>query len=538
MPVQQQHGRLSMTTLTASTLGAGRRWGVPLALAAIVLLAAAVRTIGIADNPPGFFTDEASVGYNAYTILKHGTDEHGEGWPVLFRAFGEYKLPVYIYSTVPFVAALGLSETAVRLASALYGVLAVVTTFLLATALFRQRAVGVAAAFFLAITPWHIHYSRTGFGELVTFPTLLTLGLWLFLLSARGNRRLWPVAGLVLGLTLYTYRSAWLVLPPLLVLMAVLYRREILRERLWAGSGLLVAVLLATPILVHLLTGDDDRSQQASILNLDLGAWDTLKTFASQYRSYFSLAFLFERGDDGAITRHYLPGSGHLFYLQLPFMGLGLIASLLSPSREKVVLLALLALYPLGGALSDTSPISTRTILGAVVSSTLTAYGLVVLANGLGRLNRPYNRAAVASLLGAVLAVSLVSFAGYLGRYHSEYPALSAGYWGWQSGPKEIVEYFVSVEDRYDQLIMDGEFNAPHMFLRFYAPEACSKCTIGGVHMYDPEKRQLFAVKPKSMPDDYSYVTRRTITYPGGETAFAIVEVAGRSAGAVEQRGR
>ena len=83
----------------------------------VLVFGAAVRSVGIGENPPGFFADEASAGYNAYTILRDGVDEHGEGWPVLFEAFGEYKLPVYIYSLVPFIAALGLTEVAVRSAS-------------------------------------------------------------------------------------------------------------------------------------------------------------------------------------------------------------------------------------------------------------------------------------------------------------------------------------------------------------------------------------------------------------------------------------
>ena len=505
-----------------------RRWAVPLLLAAIVALGASVRIVGISDNPPGFFTDEASVGYNAYMVLKHGKDEHGEGWPVLFEAFGEYKLPVYIYSVVPFVAALGLSEFAVRFTSALYGTLTVVSAFLLASALFRQRSVGLAAALFLATTPWHIHYSRTGFGELVTFPAFLTLGLYLFLLSARG-RKLWLATAVVFGLTLYTYRSAWIVLPPLLALLMVLYRREIYRDWRVALGSLNVVVIMAIPILVHLLGGSGDRSQEVSILNLNQGAWETFKTFAAQYRSYFSIGFLFDHGDDGAITRHYLPGFGQLYYLQLPFMVLGLLGLLIRPNREKAIVLALLVLYPLPGALSDASPISSRTILGPVVFSLLAGYGLMLAVNGLGRVYHPYGKAAAAVSLVVVLALAFASLASYLDRYHSTYPLVSAGYWGWQAGPKEIVEYFVSVEDGYDQLIMDGEFNAPWMFLRFYAPNACSKCVTGSAQLYDPARKQLFALKPKNIPPDYTYRAMHSITYPNGEPAFAVVEITGRS---------
>ena len=501
-------------------------WALPVALTAVVLLAASARILAITSNPPGFFADEASAGYNAYSILKHGTDEHGEGWPLLFEAFGEYKLPVYIYSMVPFVAALGLTELAVRLTSALYGTLAVLAVFLLAAELFRHRPAGLAAAFFLAITPWHIHYSRTGFGELVSFPTVLTLGVWLFMLSLR-REKLWPLAGLVLGMTLYTYRAAWIALPLLFLVLVALYWRTLLAHWRWALPGLAIPVLVGVPILLHLLSVSGDRSLHVSILELNLGAWETVKRFALHYQPYFSGPFLFQEGDNDSILRHYLPGSGHLLYLQFPFLVVGVLASVLSPTREKVVALALLALYPLPGAITDVSPISTRTILGPVTFALLSGYGLVVLADSLGKLNAPYGRAAVAALLVGFLVAAVVSFASYVERYHGQYPELSAGYWGWQEGPEMIVETFVSLHDDYDQLIMDGEFNAPYMFFRFYAPDGCGKCVAGGTGYYDPGKRQLFALKPKNIPLGYAYRTVDRMEYPGGETAFLLVEITG-----------
>ena len=517
---------MTTDTGTAAIRASAFRYAVPATLAAIVLVAAIVRTVGIDENPPGFFTDEASVGYNAYTILKHGTDEHGEPWPVLFRAFGEFKLPVYIYTTVPFVAVLGLTEFAVRLASATYGIIAVVTVFLLASAVFRRRTAGLAAAFFLAIMPWHIHYSRTGFGEMVSFIPFITLSLYLFVRGVRGDDRFLIASGAAFGLTLYTYRAAWVVLPPLLIVIVALYWRDLLHRWRPAAYSAAAFGIIAVPILLHFLSGSGDRSQDAGILSLDISAWETVKRFVEQYRSYFSLSYLFLDGDDGAITRHYLPGAGHLHLVQLPLIALGLLGLVLQPTREKILVLALLVLYPLGGALSTESPISTRSILGTAGLAIVSGYGLMVVVNGLGSLNRPYNRVAVVGTAGVVVVLALVAFGGYLSKYHGEYREVSAGYWGWQSGPEKIVEYFESVEAEYDQLIMDGEFNAPYMFFRFYAPEGCEKCVIGDTAVYDPDKRQLFALKPRNIDSrSYDISNKGAIEYPDGSPAFLLIEL-------------
>ena len=502
---------------------------------AIVALAMPVRGVGVDDNPPGFFTDEASAGYNAYTILKSGHDQHGESWPLLFRSVGDYKLPVFIYSTVPLVAVLGLTETAVRLTSATYGTLAVLATFFFASVVFRDRWVGVAAAFFLAILPWHIHYSRTGFGEMVSFLPFLVLAVTLFLLGLRHNK-LWPLAAIVLGLTLYTYRAAWVVVPPLALFLGLLYFRELFKGWRMAAPALVIFVLLCVPLLIHLRSDTQDRSELAGVVKVNaadlntlknLGEWETLKTFADQYWSHFSFAFLFEEGDNGPITRHYLPGSGLLFKWQLPLLALGTIGLLIRPRRSTVLVLGLVALYPVAGALSDSSPISSRNILGSVVFSMIAAYGLVLLVNSILKLRSPYGQYAAGGLLVVAGIVVGTSFYSYLDRYHSEYPKLAAGYWGWQSGPREIIAYFESTEDQYDPLWMDGMFNAPGEFLSFYAPDGCKKCTIGNTTSYDPTKEQLFALRPENLAAEYTYRTVRTIEYPNGERAFSFVEITG-----------
>ncbi len=505
---------------------------MPGALLALVTLAAVVRLVSITDNPPGFFTDEASAGYNAYSILHTGQDEHGETMPLLFRAFGEYKLPVYIYSLVPVIGLLGMTEAAVRLTSAFYGILTIVTTYLLARALFKRNEIALASAFFLAIMPWHIHYSRTGFGEMVTFPFFLTLGLYLFLLATR-RPMLWIASGVVLGLTLYTYRAAWVTLPPLLLLLGLLYRRELLAARRFALAGLIILVLMGLPILFHVLLVDSDRSRDVSLFSEGLGAWGTVERFASQYRSYFTMSFLFLDGDNYRVTRHYLPGFGELYYVQLPLVLLGLLGLVWRPSREKLVLLGLLVLYPLGGALSVNSPFSSRAIAGTVVFALLSGYGLVIAVDLLRRATRaaprPVAPLAAGALVAGVLALSFNGFATYLDRYHSQYPNVAADFWGWQFGPKEIVARFLGVQGRYDDLIMDRKFNSPRMFFSFYAPDDCAKCRIGNTEDYDPSRRQIFALRPENMPDTFTYHTLDVIDYPNGDPAFYLVEIAGRA---------
>ena len=74
---------------------------------------------------------------------------------------------------------------------------------------------------------------------------------------------------------------------------------------------------------------------------------------------------------------------------------------------------------------------------------------------------------------------------------------------------------------------MDGEFNAPYIFFRFYAPDHCApgECTTGNAESYNPEFRQLFALRPHNYTDKYEYRTVHEIRYPSGELAFSLNEV-------------
>src|SRR5690242_14050515 len=94
-----------------------RRSAVPLSLL-LLAVAAAVYFWDLRSNPPGFHIDESSVAYNAHLIAISGKDEHGESWPLFFRAFGEYKNPIEIYLLAAWFRFTGPGMFAARCLSA------------------------------------------------------------------------------------------------------------------------------------------------------------------------------------------------------------------------------------------------------------------------------------------------------------------------------------------------------------------------------------------------------------------------------------
>ena len=75
----------------------------------VLLVAFLLRFISLTKFPAGFNADEASFGYDAYSILHTGRDQWGTFMPIVLKSFGDYKSPVYSYLAIPSVAIFGLS---------------------------------------------------------------------------------------------------------------------------------------------------------------------------------------------------------------------------------------------------------------------------------------------------------------------------------------------------------------------------------------------------------------------------------------------
>lgn len=503
----------------------------PFLLAGIIALAAVVRLYDIAANPPGFFADEAAYGYNAYTILHSGKDEFGRTLPLFFESFGDYKTPVYIYSLVPFVAALGLTEVAVRLTSAVYGILTVLAVYLLVQELFKQRYLSLTAALLLAVSPWHIHFSRTGFGEVTVHVFFLVVALYLFALGLRRPMVL-PAAALSIVLALYSYRAAWVLIPPLLLVLSMLYYRELFRHWRYTAIAVAMVALACIPILL-LLLNVDERAQDRSVLTLDLGMWGTLERVIEHYISYFRPSFLLDGSADQNL-RHVIPGQGWIYSWQVPFAAFGAAALASKPTRPKLLVLALILLFPLAGAVTVESPASTRALFGSVAFAIITAYGLVTAARLL-RSWQPSRRYAfvgaglAATLLAGVALLGTLQFASFLDTYHGSYQEVASGRNGWQWGGRAIVERFLEVEDEYDRLWIDGgAFNRPDIFIRFYAPDGCPNCHVAHEVRYQPDLRHFYALRSGApwfkVVEAYAE-PRGLLLDPSGETIIVFSEV-------------
>src|SRR5512139_26988 len=432
-----------------------QRRGVQLgALLAVVILATVLRIYQLKDVPAGLFCDEAALGYNAWAIGTAGMDENGKILPLFVWSFGGYKNPVYIYSAIIPIKLLGLDEFSLRLTSALFGIGTVIGIFFLGRALFTPW-VGLFAALFLAVCPWHLHFSRIAF-ELISFPFLFVIGLTLLVRFTEGRRTL-PAAMFCFSLCLYAYAIAAVFVPLFLIGFSLLYLPTLLRR--WRQTLLAALVVLATiaPAAIFYLQHREATMyfRNTTGLSVQMSSGDQAARFGRNYLEFFNPTFLFHNGDP--IARHAVRGFGELLPFYAPLLLLGVAVAAFYPDRRSKLLLWWLALYPVGASLMVEIPTASRSFIGAPAFCLLAALGFAAGLRALGWAARWRPLALV--LQTAALAFSayvlIPQLTAYLHAYFVDYPKYSAPtYGGFQYGYRDTIQYMESQRANYDLLMM------------------------------------------------------------------------------------
>jgi hypothetical protein len=216
-------------------------WRLDVVLLLIVTAVAAVPRLALlGDIPPGLHGDEAIAGLEARRIL----DGENIG-PYSFQALG---VPAgTFYWTAGVFAVLGESAVTLRLAFALLGIAGVTVSYLAFRVMFT-RTVAFLSALLLALSAWHLHYSRVAFIP-IGWPLAEMATLLLFFLALRRRSRiLFALAGLALGAGVYTYQAfpVFAVALGIVVLwLAVFhYRRDLVRFTAQIATMLGIALMV------------------------------------------------------------------------------------------------------------------------------------------------------------------------------------------------------------------------------------------------------------------------------------------------------
>lgn len=444
-------------------------------LGLLLLLSAVFRFPGLNYAPPELFGDEIDVGYQAYSLLKTGRDMYSQPLPFYIHSLSEWRAPLLMYATVPSIGLLGLNEWGVRVPEALFGSLAPVILAYLIYQTSRSRALSLWSSFFLAILPWHIHYSRAAF-EVVLMLDLAMLGVICFLKKKN------IVSAAFFVLTLYTYSTA-IVFVPLLVIFLL-----ILNRHLFSWKFFVVALILGLPLLINIFTGNASRRfNSVSVLNnkdvVDkvfvlrnqtsgiLGKLFynkpavILGVVANNYLRAFSTDFLFVRGDPD--YRQNLQIIGEL----LPVWSVFLLLGLAQVFRHKNWLwLGWLALAPVPAALTaDGANHATRLFWMIPPLMVIVATGFVWTIN----LVKPKLRNLAKLVILSVIAFQLIGVA----YYYLQVYRLQSWRW-WNVGFKDAMTSLAQRSANYQQVFINNTYEPSltrFLFWSGYSPALFQK---------------------------------------------------------------
>ncbi|MBU1000864.1 glycosyltransferase family 39 protein [Patescibacteria group bacterium] len=432
----------------------------------IILLATFLRVYKLDQVPPSLNWDEVDGGYNAYTIANWGRDEWGDFLPLVFTSFRDDKHPVHIYLTAPIVKLFGLSDFTTRLSGAIIGILSVVVIFYLARILFKSDLIALFSALFLAVSPYHLHFSR-GLWEVNFALFFFMLGLLLFYSALGGKRRLISLSFLSFGISILSYHSAKIVVPPIVLMLILFYIKDLYKLSKHFYLGLVILLIFAVLLINDPRLLGIARVQQTQFGKDIIEKTQTFKNTKShilglseitfnQYLTHFTPEYLFVSGDQS--PRNSVKTFGEFYKTDALFISIGLLYLLKMRSKITLVISAWLLLAPIPSSLVSHAPNATRAVFMMGSMNLLAALGAGKTVSWLK------GRARVFVIVIILLLLSIQAL-GFLNYYFYDFPKKDAI--DWQYGMKQSAQ-FVKSHPEYTQVYVTDIRSQPYIFFLFY----------------------------------------------------------------------
>lgn len=452
-------------------------------LISIIVLSVFLRFYKLGTIPTSMNADEVAIGYNTYSILKIGKDEYGRIFPLLFQSFDDFKMPVYIYLTVPGVAVFGLNDFSVRLPSAVLGTLTVIVTYLLVHVLFGSSSLALIASFLLAISPWHLQFSRSAYeANIAVFFNVLGI---LLLLKATKKGIYFVPAFLVLALSVWSYHSSRVFVPLIIAGYFIIYIRDVIHHKKYIAAGLLLFTIFCIPILLLSISpeglvrargvsalgdvGPLSRSiswrQTDEASGLPLSAiyhnrrFADVSTILKGYLSHFDPNFFFSEIVQG---KYHVPGVGLMYLWELPVLLYGFYVTANKKGKGKYLLFFWFFIAPIAAAPTRMLPHPVRTLDFLPTLQVFTAIGLLELYRKTVHMKSLYRKA----IIGAGAVAVLFSGLFYLHQYYVHMPVEYAS--EWQYGHEQVVQIVKLMQDKFDKVIVSTSLDQPYVFFLYY----------------------------------------------------------------------
>jgi len=445
----------------------------------ILFLSFFLRFYKLSSIPNGPEWDEASVGYNAFSIAKTGHDEWGNKLPLIFSAFGDYKNPVYIYLSAIVIKVIGLSIFSTRFINALFGSLLILIWYLIAKLATKDEKTSLLTAFLLAFSPFGVFFSRIAGDGMMLSVFLISLGILFELMYLNKTKWIYYISAIIcLLLSLFSYNLARII-SPILILLILFLNIKFVKNKLIYIPIILICILFFFLVLKQSNISLQSRLQYVGIFGDEKGSVLQIKemrehdknsliskithnkltvyliTFAGNYATYFSSIFLLGFNDNQLVYESQYPP---LFIILIPFFYLGivlLITELFKKTDSKnrsarLLLLALLFIAPIPAAIAE-GVSGKRSLAMLGIMQFLSAYGLIFFINILQDRSR---KKTITIILTFLIAINLFH---YLFFYFFTFPQKYNKYYA--SRESRICQFIKNNYQDYDYFVYSRRIN-------------------------------------------------------------------------------
>lgn len=543
-----------------------------LPLILILIIAAFLRLYHLSSLPPALNWDEVSHGYNAYSLLKTGQDEWGFKLPMVFRAYGDYKLPLYIYLTSISVFFFGLNMFSVRLISVISGLLLVFLAYLICKKITKNEMTSLLSSFLVAVSPWSLFVSRIAV-EANLAAALFSLGVYFLILwlSEKNDKNLIFTA-ILMGFSLHAYNSARILVPIASLFIVWLIIKS--QKMNLLAVYLVIIALFSLPVIFQ-ISDNTAKARYEWVTVIDQGVVneinekrnnsslpDFIKKISYNKITYFIIKtsenypknflpdFLFLKG--GIHKQFSIPDTGLLYLVTVPFLFLGLFKSLKSNLSHRLVALWFFIGFIPPSITKDGVHVL-RSLLILPAPMILTAFGIDWM----------YKILRTKSLLKGkpFLLILFIALSVSFGFWWRDYEFFYRNHysWVWQYGYIETASFIKDNYQNYDSIYFTKKYGEPHEFVLFYwlwDPKAYhedpnkkwdfhsnwywvdafgkfqfindwemkDKLKMKSVRLSDGQENEkiLVAASPGNYPDGWKLI--KTVYFLDGSPAFEILE--------------
>lgn len=284
-------------------------------LPVFLLLIFITRIYKFGEIPNFIGVDEAGAAYDAYCLSKYGVDRYLNSFPLYLINFGGGQSALYAYATIPFIKLIGANIIAYRLPELLFFLMGIVVCYILANKM-KDKKIALLYTFLIIICPWNIEASRQGLDCNLLAPMFM---LDVLLLVTANKNWHYIVAGLAIGVTLYTYCLAWILIPVFLLIYIIytLWVKKInFKQVILLGIPI---ALLATPLIYLILLNKGYATRT------NFGIFTIPKLFFFR-QGEISIKNLLEYG--GYSLKTIFTDSRGIYLIELPFLLVGIVVGI------------------------------------------------------------------------------------------------------------------------------------------------------------------------------------------------------------------